>query len=104
MTGSDLCISRNEVAHLSAYCAAAKQVDRSWEYLNRSQIHECRTWEQGHAVSFLGMHKSNLWYSVDYFSLINGWVDSAEEEVGLPGQPAEGEGHHNHHQHLDHLG
>jgi hypothetical protein len=41
--------------------------------------------------------------TVYYFSLIYGWVDGAEEEVGLPGQPAEGEGHHNHHQHLDHL-
>jgi hypothetical protein len=33
------------------YCGA----DRSWEYINRSQIHECRTWEQGRAVSFLGI-------------------------------------------------
>jgi hypothetical protein len=31
------------------------------EYINRSQIHEYRNWErQGRAVSFLGMHKSDL--------------------------------------------
>jgi hypothetical protein len=25
----------------SAYSEAGKQVNRSWEYINRSQIHEC---------------------------------------------------------------
>ncbi len=30
-----------------------------WEYINRSQIHECGNWERGRAVSFLGIHKSN---------------------------------------------
>jgi hypothetical protein len=29
--------------------------DRSWEYINPSQIHECRNWEGGLAVSFLGI-------------------------------------------------
>jgi hypothetical protein len=33
-------------------------VDRSWECINRSQIHECGNWEGGRAVSFLGTHKS----------------------------------------------
>jgi len=43
---------------LSVHFPAAKYVDRSWEYINRSQIHECRNWEQGHhSVSFLGIHK-----------------------------------------------
>ncbi len=32
--------------------------DRSREYINRLQIHECRNWERGSAVSFLGIHKS----------------------------------------------
>jgi hypothetical protein len=36
----------------SAYFAAVKQVDRSWEYINRSQIHECRNWERGSVVLF----------------------------------------------------
>ncbi len=29
----------------SAYFTAAKLADRSWEYINRPQIHECRNWE-----------------------------------------------------------
>ncbi len=28
----------------------------------RSQIHECRKWEWGRAVSFLGTHKLDFWY------------------------------------------
>ncbi len=43
----------------STYFAAAKLVDRSWEYINRSQIHELRNWERGRAVSFLGIFVSN---------------------------------------------
>ncbi len=31
--------------------------------MNRSQIHECRNWKQGRAVSFLGMYVSNFRYS-----------------------------------------
>jgi hypothetical protein len=31
-----------------------------WEYINRSQIHECGNWERDGAVSFPGMHKSDL--------------------------------------------
>jgi hypothetical protein len=61
---SDLCIIRNETARprsqfsysricerfiysqdRSTYFAAAKKADLSWEYINRSQIHECRDWE-----------------------------------------------------------
>jgi hypothetical protein len=32
-------------------------------YINRLQIHECRNWEPGCTVSFLGTHKSYFWYS-----------------------------------------
>jgi hypothetical protein len=39
----------------SAYFAAAKLADRSREYINRSQIHECRNGERGCAVAFLGI-------------------------------------------------
>ncbi len=38
--------------------------DQSREYLNRSQIHECRNWWRGRAVSFLGVYVSNFRYSV----------------------------------------
>ncbi len=37
---------------------------RSWEYINRSQIHECGNLKQGRAVSFLGIFVSNFQFSV----------------------------------------
>jgi hypothetical protein len=77
MSGSHLCIPRNETVQCAAslfpkqhynvlspnsyphisvrdlnismdrsvYFAAAKYVDRSWEYINRSQTHECENWD-----------------------------------------------------------
>jgi hypothetical protein len=35
-----------------------------WEYINRSQVHECRNWERGRTVSFLRIYVSNFRYSV----------------------------------------
>jgi hypothetical protein len=29
-------------------CPQQKKADRSWEYINHSQIHECGNWETGH--------------------------------------------------------
>jgi hypothetical protein len=29
-------------------------------------MHECRNWERGRAVSFLGIHKLDFRYSVQY--------------------------------------
>ncbi len=29
----------------SAYSAAGKYVDQSWEYINRSQTHDCGNWD-----------------------------------------------------------
>jgi hypothetical protein len=48
----------------TTYFAAAKKADRSWEYINRSQIHvhECRNWERGRTFSFLRIHKSDFRY------------------------------------------
>ncbi len=37
--------------------AAAKYMDRSWKYINRSQIHECRNRDSGCTIPFLGIHK-----------------------------------------------
>jgi hypothetical protein len=31
-----------------------------WEYINRSQIHECGNWERSRPVSFLTVHISEL--------------------------------------------
>ncbi len=36
-----------------------------WKYINRSQKHECRNWERGRAVLFLGIHKSDFRYSAE---------------------------------------
>jgi hypothetical protein len=48
----------------STYFPAAELADRSWKYINLSQIYECRNWETEHynsilkiIVSFLGIHK-----------------------------------------------
>jgi hypothetical protein len=35
-------------------------VEGSWEYINRSQTHECGTWNVGRAISFLGIHKWDI--------------------------------------------
>ncbi len=48
----------------SAYSAAGKHVDRSCEYINRSQTHECGIWDWGRAVPFLGIHKWDFLCSV----------------------------------------
>ncbi len=44
--------------------AAAKYVDGSWEYINRSQTHECENWDWGHAIARKGIHKWNFPCSV----------------------------------------
>ncbi len=41
----------------SAYSAAGKYADRSWDYINRSQTHEFGNWYWGGAIPFLGIHK-----------------------------------------------
>ncbi len=49
----------------SAYSAAGKYVDRFWEYINRSQIHECRNWDWGRAIPRNGIHNGYFLWSVD---------------------------------------
>ncbi len=41
-----------------------KYVDRSWEYINRSQTHECGNWGWGRAIPRKGIHKRNCRCSV----------------------------------------
>jgi hypothetical protein len=46
--------------------AAAKKADRSWEYINRSQIHECGNWETEHYNSVLEITRSSfIWEYVN---------------------------------------
>ncbi len=40
-----------------------KYVDRSWEYINRSQTHECGNWDWGRAIPRKGIHKWDFRYS-----------------------------------------
>jgi hypothetical protein len=61
MSGSDLCIPRNETARprsfqnrIIMFCLLIRHsciCERFWEYINCSQIPECRNWERG-AVQF----------------------------------------------------
>jgi hypothetical protein len=48
----------------SAYIVAGKYVDRSWEYIHRSQTRKCGNWDRGRAIPFLGIHKRDSRCSV----------------------------------------
>ncbi len=57
---SDLYITQD----WSAYLAEAKQADRSWEYINRSQIqylHECGNWETEHVLEITRPCSFHFW-------------------------------------------
>ncbi len=41
-----------------------KYVDRSWDYINRSQIHECWNWGWGRAIPRKGIYKGDFRCSV----------------------------------------
>ncbi len=43
-----------------------KYVDRSWEYINRSQTHKCGNWDWGSAIPRKGIYKRNCRCSVDH--------------------------------------
>ncbi len=46
-------------------CSQICGVDRSWEYINRSQTHECgNNWDWGRAIPQKGIHKWNFLGSV----------------------------------------
>ncbi len=57
----DLYISR---IGLSILLRPNMYVDRSWEYINRSQTHACRNWDWGRTIPSLGINKLNFRYSV----------------------------------------
>ena len=50
---------------------------------------------------YLGAETQLLYSTIPL--LVEGGVDDAGDEVGLPGQPADGEHAHHHQQHLDYL-
>jgi hypothetical protein len=55
-----MCLWAIYISHdRSTYFPAAEYADRSWEYINRRQKHDC-----GFAVPFLGIYVSNFRYSI----------------------------------------
>jgi hypothetical protein len=44
----------------STYFLQQNRPDRLWEYINRSQAHECVNWDCGCAIPFLGIFVSNF--------------------------------------------
>ncbi len=62
----------------SAYCAAGKYVDRFWEYINRSQTHECGNWDWGRLIPFLGIQIWDFRCSAPQLSPVPFPVQSAD--------------------------
>ncbi len=58
--------------------AAAKYADRSWEYIIRSQTHECMNWDWGRTIPFVGIHELDFLYSVRllFLFLKIGWFST----------------------------
>jgi hypothetical protein len=55
---------------------------------NSSQIHECRNWEWGRAVSFWGWHKSDFRYSLGSFHFQRGaWSFADKTAINPSGIP-----------------
>ena len=50
----------------SAYSAVGKYVDRSWEYINRLQTHECGNWYWGRTILLQGIYKWDFRCSAVY--------------------------------------
>ncbi len=48
------------------YCSQIGRTILEYIYRSHSQIHECRIWERGRTVLFLGVHKSDFRYSAEY--------------------------------------
>ncbi len=44
-------------------------MDQTWEYVNRSQTHECGNWDWGHTIPKKGIHKLDFPFSVYLYLL-----------------------------------
>ncbi len=53
---------------------SAYSADRSWEYRNRSQTHECGNWDWGRTIPWRGIHKWDFRYSVATWYIIVQYV------------------------------
>jgi hypothetical protein len=67
---------------------AAEYADRSWEYINRTQKHECRNWGCDRVVPFLGIFVSNFrfWFFAVHTNDRPG-VEVPVLDDGPPGRP-----------------
>ncbi len=65
-----------------------KYVDRSWDYINRSQTHECWNWGWGRAIPRNGIHKWSFRCSAGY--LRSGTRAQASIWCWTMGRPATG--------------
>jgi hypothetical protein len=50
------------VPRIGPHISCNRIADRLWEYINRSQTHECGYWDFGRAIPFLGIFISNIRY------------------------------------------
>ncbi len=56
-----------------AFFCWRKYVDRSWDYINRSQTHECGNWGWVRAIPRKGIYKRNCRCSEYDWDLLAGW-------------------------------
>ena len=52
----------------SAYLAEAPKTDRSWKYINLSQIYECRNWETEHYLFCFGNKEAAQFHFWEYIN------------------------------------
>ncbi len=62
-------------------------MDRSWEYINGSQTHECGNWDWGRAIPRKGIHKWNFPCSVQYKTVGNAIFSSLSPSWPTPLHP-----------------
>ncbi len=60
-----------------------KYVDRSWEYINGSQSHQCGNWDRGHAVPTNWIHtvKWDFRCSAENVKVLNKFYQNSKERV-----------------------
>ncbi len=64
------------------------KADPSWEYIIRSQTHECGNWDRDHDIPFLGIFVSNF----SAFCLCSvGQVNISEVSIGAVTEAFEGQ-------------
>jgi hypothetical protein len=92
MSGSDLCKPRNETAWPSYFRNRIIMVPSPIFHIHVSVsdlyipriglpiLHECRNWDRGCAVSFLGIYDLEFWYSVVHARFFNS-VEQCVKEI-----------------------